>query len=411
MPKPQIITGIDIGTSKVAVTAGQIQEGLVSIVATSLKSNSGMRKGMVVDLEEVISSISAALEDAERQTGTPISQAFAGISGAHISVSDSKGVIAVSRADGEITDSDVERVIEAARAVALPPNREILHVIPRSYAVDGQEGIKDPISMNGIRLEVETHVIGGATFAIKNLTKCVIQAGLEIDGLIFSPLATSRALLSKKQKEAGVMLVDLGAGTTSFVAFEEGDLIGLGVIPIGSAHLTNDLAIGLRTSLDTAEKIKINAGTILTGEIRETETVDLSQYNPEEEQKIPKRYIAQILEARMQEILSLLKDELRKWGKDGMLPSGVVFTGGGSKLHGIVELAKENLHLPSQIGVPILEISGAVDKLEDPRYATSVGLLLWGLDNQQEGTPLKLGNLKLGGIVDKTKNFFKQFLP
>lgn len=411
MATPNLITGIDVGTSKIAVTSGQVREGLVSVVAVSSKSNSGMRKGMVSDLEEVISSISAVLEDAERQAGSPITSAYVGISGAHITSTDSKGVIAVSRADGEITASDVDRVIEAAKAIALPPNQEILHVIPKSYIVDGQEGIKDPISMNGIRLEVEAQVIGGSTSAIKNLTKCVLQAGLEIDGLIFAPLATSRALLSKKQRESGVVLVDLGAGTTSFAAFEEGDLVFSGVIPIGSAHLTNDLAIGLRTSLDTAEKIKIKEGTVLTAQVRETETVDISQYNPEEDQKIPKKYVAQILEARLQEIFSLIRESLRKWGKDGMLPAGVIFTGGGSKLPGVVELAKDSLHLPAQVGIPILEISGMVDKLEDPRYSTSVGLLLWGLDNQQEKSLVKFDNLKWGSVVDKTKNFFKQFLP
>lgn len=408
MPKDNVVVGLDIGTTKVAITVGQIQEGIANVIAVCHKPNAGLRRGTVVDIEETVSAISATLDEAERMAGMPLSAAVVGIAGSHIISTDSKGVIAVSRADGEITESDLERVLEAAKAIALPANQEIIHVIPKSYIVDGQGGIKDPLGMTGIRLEVEAHVIGGTTSAIKNLTKCVYQAGLEISDLVFSPLATSKALLSKKQKEIGVLLVDFGAGTCSMAVFEEGEVIGAAVLPIGSMHITNDIAIGLRTSLETAEQIKIKAATALVDKVDEHETVNLHDFESAEDQKVPKKYIAQITQARLYEIFSMIRQKLKTWNKDGMLPAGVVFTGGGAKLSGLVDAAKENLRLPVQVGTPTFEIAGMVDKLDDPIYATSVGLLLWAMQSQT--TPsLKIKNISQ--FLEKTKNFFKQFLP
>jgi len=334
-----------------------------------------------------------------------------GISGSHIVSTDSKGVIAVSRADGEITQSDVERVLEAARAIALPTNQEIIHVIPKNYIIDGQGGIKEPVGMSGIRLEVEAHVIGGTTSAIKNLSKCVFQAGLEIADIVFSPLATSKALLSKKQKEIGVLLVDFGAGTTSLAAYEEGEVIGAAVLPVGCMHITNDIAIGLRTSLETAEKIKIKEATAAVNKVGEKEVVNLNDYDPADDQKIPKKYLAQIVEARLDEIFNMIREKLRLWNKEGMLPAGIVFTGGGSKLNGLVDAAKEKLRLPAQVGSPFLEISGMVDKIDNPIYATSVGLLLWAMQQKTTSFTNTAGLKNIGNILDRTKNFFKQFLP
>lgn len=370
-----------------------------------------------MDLEDTVSAISAGLEEAERMSGTPLSSAFIGVSGAHIQCVDSKGVIAISRADGEIASGDIDRVLEAARAIALPPNHEILHVIPKSFTIDGQTGVKDPIGMNGIRLEVEALVIGGQSAAIRNLTKCVAQAGIEIEGVIFAPIATAKALLNKKQRENGCLLLDLGAGTTSMAVFEEGEIIHAAVLPIGSNHITNDLAIGLKTSLEVAERIKIELANACPEKMRETDRIDLSKLDPSETGRTNRQYIAEITEARLKEIFQMVKKELKNINRDGMLPAGVVMTGGGAQLNGLADFAKEALHLPAQIGYPILEVSGLVDKLDNPIYATSTGLMLWGIEeNTVSGNSSRLKidpkNLpNLGGMVNRAKGFLKQFLP
>ncbi len=406
MAKENIVVGLDIGTIKVTVTVGHASEGLIKIIGYSRVPNAGMRKGVIIDIEDTVSAISSALEEAERMVGSPISAAFIGINGGHIVSTLSKGVVAVSRADGEITQSDVERVIEASKAVALPPNREIIHCIPKTFVVDGQTNIPNPIGMSGIRLETEAIVVGAGSAALNNLSKCMHQAGLDISGLVFSPIAASKILLNKKQKELGVLLVDIGGGGTSIAIFEEGDLSHCAVIPVGSAHITNDIAIGLRTSVDLAEKIKVNYGSAIPDKIPESERINLATLDPQDNQRIERRYVAEIIHARLLEILNLIRNELRKIGKDGMLPAGIVFTGGGSKMEDLVELAKEELRLPAQIGMPVVEIEGLIDKLNDGVYSTSVGLMLYGLENP--GLAKRLGT---GSIVEKTRNFFKQFLP
>lgn len=413
MAKQNVILGLDIGTNKVAACVGNIsaENNNIEIIGMAKAPNSGLRKGTITDIEETVSSLSSVLEETERMSGIPLNSAYIDISGNHIGTTISKGVIAVSRADGEITSSDVERVIEASRAVAIPPNREILHIIPKIFTVDGQSSIEDPVGMTGIRLEVEAIIITGTINAIKNLSKCVTQAGLDINEIIFSPLATCKALLSKKQKEMGVMLVDIGAGTTEIIIFEEGKLQHCAVLPVGSLHITNDIAIGLRTSLDVAEKVKLKYASALTKNIRETEKIDLSDFDPHEENKVAKKYVAEIVEARLTEIFSMIKNELKKIGKDGMLPAGIVFSGSGAKLDNLIDFTKDYLRLPAQIGYPLAEISGIVDKLDDPSYTTSVGLMLWGLESNKQSTTSKLNLGKINSVFDKAKQIFKQFIP
>lgn len=409
MAKDNLLVGLDIGSTKVAACCGEIVEGMVNVTGFIKVPNNGVRKGVVVDIEDTVSAISDALEKLERISGSRISSAIVGISGAHVLTSISKGVVAVARADGEIGKSDVERVIAAARTVALPPNREIIHVIPRTYTVDGQEAIVDPIGMTGIRLEVETLVISGASSAIKNLTKCVYQAGLEIHGLVFSPLACSKNMLTKKQKEDGAMLLDVGGGTTSLAVYEEGDILHAAVIPIGSSHITNDLAIGLRTSVEVAEKIKVKYGAAIANKIREAETISLSQFDPGETERIERKYVSEIIQARLGEILTLVNSELKTIGKEGMLPAGVVLTGGGSKLEDLIEACKEELRLPTAYGSINLDMGGFVDKLSDPVYASSVGLMLYALD---DAVGKGIGHFSSNdSIIGKAKGFFKQFLP
>lgn len=407
MPRDNIIVGIDVASTKIAVCVGQVDEGITNIIGFSRVPNTGLRKGIVTDLEDTISSLSMALEEAERMSGVSIKNATVNIGGMQISSTVSKGVVAVSRADGEVTQHDVQRVLDAARTVALPPNREILHVIPKFFTVYSQQNINDPVGMTGIRLEVEALVVGGASAAIKNLTKCLQQSGININELIFSPLASEKVLLTKKQKELGVLLFDFGGGTISLAVYENGDVCHCAVIPVGSMHITNDIAIGLRTSLELAEKIKIKYGSALPENISESEMINLNQFDPQDTQKIERKYVAEIIHARLFEIFSLAREELKKIGKDGMLPAGVVFTGGGAKLEGLITLAKEELRLPAQIGLASMDFGTIVDKIDDPSYSTSVGLMLEAGEHRGKSTFTFDGN----NVIDKARGFFKQFLP
>ncbi len=414
LKKIPVSVGLDIGSTKVAVTIGREDGSLVNISGYGLAPAQGLRRGVVVSLDDTVSAITAALEDAERMSGVAVNHAVVSIGGQPISNLDSQGVIAVSRADGEISEEDVDRVIEASRAVNLPVNQEILHVIPKKFVLDGQEGITDPVGMNGVRLEVETHVISGASTLIKNLTKCVYQAGLEIDELVFSPLATAKVLLSKRQRELGVILIDLGAGSTNFAVFEDGDVLTSGVIPIGAEHITNDVAIGLRVSIDTAEIVKIKYGSAIPSKFSDNDNLDLSKIGRQDEGVASLKYVSEIIEARLHEIFLLVRDQLKIVGRDGRLPAGAIFAGGGSRIDGLVELGKEILHLPAQVGSPIVPLGGMIDRTDDPIYAASSGLMLWGLEEAKPKRIFSLPrlNLKAPGqirIVERIQSFFKQF--
>jgi len=409
------IAAVDIGSSKTVVIVGQVQEGMIQVVGVGKSSSSGLRRGSVVDVEETVSSISAAIEEAERSSGFAVEACYASVGGNQITSVDSKGVVAISRADGEITSPDIERVLEAARSVALPPNYEILHTTPKHFAVDGQSGIKDPTGMTGIRLEVSAHIVGIAMLAIKNLTKALTQSGLEIQGIVFSPLAAAKAFLNKRQMEMGVVLIDFGASSTSIAVFEEGSLIHSKVIPVGSNHITNDIAIGLKISLEAAEKIKFEAIDVDSSNVKESEKIDLSKYERHEKEKPSRQYVCEIAEARLNELFQMIKQELSDIERDEMLPAGAVMVGGGSLLKGIIPMAKKSLGLPVQEGIPVYEVSGLIDKVDDPQYATAVGLMLWGLDEMQTNVSNK-GKINLGlegarGALGKVKDIFKNFLP
>lgn len=408
--KKSIVTALDIGTSKINTIVGQKKEnGEIEILGVGSVDSSGVRKGMINDIEETISAISASLEDAERMAGIPIEKAYVGVGGVYISSANSKGVIAVSRADGEISEDDVGRAIEAAKAVSLPANREILHVIPRIYIVDGQEGIKDPVGMTGIRLEVDAHVISGSTPSIKNLTKCVYQAGLDINDLVFSGIAASSAYISKQQKEIGVILADIGAATTTMTVFEEGNILHSAVLPVGSDHITNDIAIGLRISIDTAEKIKIKYGKATPGDIKESEEIDLSKIDKTENQKASMVYVSEIIEARLQEIFSFISDELKNINRDGTLPAGITLIGGGAKLPEITNAAKDNLKIPAQVGKPRVDLIGLVDKTEDPRYACGIGLLVWGIGAEKRDSSLGVSSFSKN-TTNRVRQWFRHLI-
>ena len=413
MAHNELILGLDVGTTKVAATVGRLGDTGLEIVSMSRVSNSGIRRGQVVDIGETVSAISAVLEDSERITQQPLKTAIVGLGGAHVETTSSKGVIAVSRPDGEITQQDVDRVLDAARAVAMPANREIIHVLPKAFTVDAEGGIVDPVGMTGIRLEVDAHVVSCASPAVKNLVRAVSQAGLTVSELVFTPLATAEIMLTRREKESGVALIDIGAGTTGLSVYEDGDLAHATILPIGSMHITHDIAIGLKTSIDLAEAVKIKYGTAMKETVRD-DTIDLTVIDPKELERPKQRYVAEIIEARLSELFLMLKEELNRIGRDGTLPAGIVFTGSGAQLDHLVDFAKHTLHLPARLGVPITEFPGNVDKLDDPTYATSVGLVLWGMSRQAAREPIAGKNFSLDsmeGVVGKAKDFFKQLLP
>jgi len=411
MSKVRVIASLDIGSSKIRTVVGTLDEGsqVPNVIGVGIAPSTGMRKGAIIDVEETISSISSSLEDAERMAGEPINHVFLGIGGNNIESINSKGVIAVSSGN-EITEDDVDRVLEAAQAVSIPSNRRILRIIPKSFTVDDQKGIKYPVGMTGIRLEVEAHIITGLVPMVKNIEKCVLQAGVDIDDIIPSCLASAEAVLSKRQKELGVVVIDIGSGGTSVSVFEEGTTLHTGVIPVGGENVTNDIAIGLRTSIDTAEKIKIEYGTCQPADVNDREIIDLSLISKIDTQKVAKKHMAEIIEARYHEIFLMVRDELAKIHRDGMLPAGAILTGAAVKMPGLLDLARETLNLPVQIGFP-QNFDGVVDKIDDPAYATAIGLILWGsrLEHRSYGFSLKGLNLKKS--VTGMKDWFKSLFP
>lgn len=411
MAQPSYITGIDLGSSTVRVAVAQVDSSkeMPTVLGVGKADMEGMQKGVVNDVDDAVRSVSKALDVAERVAGVPIDRAYVSINGSHISSQNSRGVIAVSRADGEITSEDVDRVINAAQAVSLPSNREILHVLPQNFVVDGHEHIKDPVGMTGVRLEVETHMIDGSTPFIKNITKVINQSGVHIEDFIFSPLAAATVVLDKKKKDLGVVLVDLGAGTSSMIVYEENMLLHTAVLPLGSAHITNDIAIGLRTSIDVADEIKRQYGTALSDTVRKSETIVVEV--DEEKDTVSRKEVADIVSARLDEIYSFVDKELKNIGRSGLLPAGVIFTGGGANLPGVVELGKKKLRLPARIGT-IQAFEGITEQVDDPAYAVVIGLILWSLEQDRSASRrsvMQVPNMK--ATVGKVKGWLKSLMP
>ena len=413
MAKDNVIIGLDIGSSNIRAVIAQdfSEEETLRVVGAGTVASAGIRQGMVVDIEEAAKAVNNAIETAEKTARTSAETAVISVGGIGINLHESKGVVAVGRADGEVTDDDINRSIEAAQAISMPPNREIIHVISKNYRLDEQERIKDPLGMNGVRLESNTLIVEGSSSHIKNLTKCVHQAGIKIDDMILGSLAAAKAVLNKKQKELGVVFIDIGGGTTSLAVFEEGELAHVSVIPVGASHITNDIAIGLRTSIETAEKVKLKYGSIFPEEIGKKEEIDLFKLDSQEEGTVLRRHVAEIIEARMEEIFDLVNKELKSIGKAGLLPAGAVITGGGAKLPQMVEFAKESLGLPAQIGFPA-RLGGILDKVDDPSFATAIGLILW----EKEQNFSKAGNfsmvkINMENVKGKVMKWIEKFLP
>lgn len=374
----KIITSLDVGTSTVQTVVAEIaKDGSLRILGLGIAPSSGVRRGVVVDLDEVTSSIRKSVEEAEKGSGVPVRSVWLGIGGTHISVASSRGVVAVSRADGEISPEDEKRVIAAAETfVSKNPNKEVLHVIPRDFKVDHQGGIKDPKGMHGVRLEVETLVIECLAPFLKNLFKSVEHAGLRVEDYVFSPLAAAEAVLTKRQKELGAMVLDIGGGTASFMVFEEGTPVHAGIIPIGGNHITNDVAIGFKTNIDVAEQIKVAYGSCLPGELPKRDTVRLAEFIPDDPSAFSRRELAEIVEARLCDIFELIQKELKKIERNELLPAGIILTGGSTLLPGVVDLAKRELRLPVEIGIP--KLLAGLDERTAPALASALGILHWG---------------------------------
>lgn len=405
-----MIASLDVGSSKirtvVAVADGEKDHSVPNIIGVGLSPSTGIRRGQVIDVDELVNNIVSSLEDAERMAGVPVNRVFVGVNGSHIESFDSRGVIAVS--GGEIAVDDVARVLEAAKAVSIPPNRRILHIEPKGYVVDDQRGIKNPVGMTGIRLEVEAHIITGHVQHVKNLEKCIDQAGVDVQAIIPATIAAGEATLTRRQKELGVVVVDIGSGCTSMTVFEEGTILHSVCLPVGGENVSNDIAIGLRTSVETAERVKIEFGSVTPQEIGEREMIDLSSISRVDMQTVSKRYLAEIMQARYYEIFSLVKGELDRVGRSGMLPAGVVLTGATAKAPGVLDLARDTLGLPVQMGFPV-EVGGVIEKVDDPAYATVLGALVWGL--RDGGNPSYNSVLQMRRALQHVGGWFKSLLP
>lgn len=414
--KANIVTGLDIGSTAIRIAVGQQSfdnqnMSDVKIIGAVEVPSEGIQKGVITSIDETVSSLTHGLEQIERLIGIPIESTWVGISGMHILSQESRGVVAVAKPQGEITQEDVDRAVEAAKMIAPPLNYEVLHVLPKSYTVDGQEGIRNPVGMTGIRLEVETEIIYGITAHIKNITKAVYRTGVDIDDLVLSILATGELVTTHHQKDLGVAVVDIGGSITSLVIFEGGDIAHTATLPIGSVHITNDLAIGLRTSIDTAERIKIGYAHCIADHFSKRDKIDLSKMGSEESEEVSCRYISEIAGARVSEILEKVDEELRSVNLSGLLPAGVVFTGGGSKIGGLATLSKKILKLPASIGYPI-NIQSISDKANDISFTGAMGLVAWGTSIFGVRGFKKHSIInETGKIVQKLENVWKSLIP
>ncbi len=430
----KIVVGVDIGSAKIAtivakVAASDAVDEPVNILGVSEVVSAGIRKGQIVDIKKAVESIAASLEAAERMAGYSISHVVASIGGAHIESQNSRGVVAVAATGGEINSSDLGRVIEAARAVSLPSTREIIHVLPRNYIVDGQEGIKDPIGMTGVRLEVDTHIISANAVSLKNLEKALSQIGADVDAVVFSGYASSLSVLTDTEKELGVVVADIGAGTTDISLYVEGSVAYSSVLPIGARHITNDLAIGLRISIESAEKIKLFLsksfkkhvkieGQEVEKETKNSDEVDLDPLGLTEEiRKVSKKTLVDgIIRPRLNEIFTFVGLEIKRSGFGGQTPSGLVITGGGARTIGAVDCAKRTLGMPVRVGIPT-NIKGLIDEIQDAPFATVVGLAMYGATIEVPSSlPFGISFpqvqfLGFNKIFSRVFKFLKSFLP
>jgi cell division protein FtsA len=376
-----LIVGLDIGTSKVCAIVGEMTEQGVEVIGVGSHLSQGLRKGVVINIESTVESIKKAVDEAELMAGCEINSVFTGIAGGHIKGFNSHGIVAVK--NKEVSERDVERVIDAAKAVAIPMDREVLHILPQDYIIDEQDGIKEPLGMSGVRLEAKVHIVTGAVTSAQNIIKCCNRTGLNVADIVLEPLASAEAVLSSEEKELGVALVDMGGGTTDIALFHDGAVKHTAVLAIGGNHLTSDIAAGLRTPIGEAEKIKQRYGYARTNMVTRDEKVEVPSVGGRNSRTISRQILCEIIEPRLDEIFQLIRREIAKSGYDGSLASGVVMTGGSTLLPGMVVMAEDVMGMPARLGLPV-HVGGLVDVISSPIYATGVGLVLYGMKRQEK---------------------------
>ncbi|MBU1104488.1 cell division protein FtsA [Candidatus Parcubacteria bacterium] len=423
MPKEKLETVIDIGSTKVATIIASLADERVSVVGVSTVPSTGIRKGVVVDIDAAVEAISQSLEKSQRMSGFPISTAFVTVNGSHIESINSHGVVAVSHQDAEISRDDIKRVTDAAQAVSMPSSREIIHVLPRDFIVDGQDGVHDPMGMSGVRLEVETNLIHGSTAVMKNLSKCVNQVGVSIEEFVYTALASSYSCLTDTEKELGTILLDIGGGTTSLIIYSGGSPVYSGVLPVGGQNITNDLAIGLRASLDIAEKIKLKLGkeddlikrTIFPTSDEEAREVnknelDVTEFNLDVT-TISRKLLYDIMKERMRELFTLVSIEIKKANFTGKLPAGAVLCGGGALTYNVSSIAKEVLKMPVRVSKP-RGVTGLIDEIDGPAYSAAIGALVFGSRQFKNSEKSRFSDRRnIGGSVKGAVGWLKSFLP
>jgi len=401
--REEIIVGLDIGTTKVACLVGEITDEGIDIIGVGTQPCGGLKKGVVVNIDSTVAAIAKAVEEAEHMAGVEITQVYAGIAGSHIKAFHSEGVVAIR--DREVRPTDIERVIEAAKAVSIPQDREILHVVPREFSIDQQDGIKEPLGMAGVRLEARVHIVTAASASAQNIIKCCTRCGLEVQDLVLEPYATAESVLHADEKELGVALLDIGGGTSDLVVFSEGALVHTIVLPIGGHQLTNDIAVALRTPMTEAERLKHRHGCAMSSLVAEDETIEVPSVGGRPPRVFPRTVLSEILQPRVDEIFSLVRDELERCGLADTLASGMVVTGGSTILQGLPELAEEILGMPVRRGVP-QGIGGLSDVVKSPIYATAVGLVLHGA-RKQDGLLLSQ-NSERRGVWRRMRTWFAE---
>ncbi len=401
-----LLVGLDIGTSKVvAIVADVTPEGEIEIIGIGSNPSRGLKKGVVVNIESTVQSIQRAVEEAELMAGCQIDSVYAGIAGSHIRSLNSHGIVAIR--DKEVTHADVERVIDAARAVAIPADQKVLHILPQEFIIDEQEGIREPAGMSGVRLEAKVHMVTGAVSAAQNIIKCVRRCGLEVDDVILEQLASSYSVLTEDEKELGVCLVDMGGGTTDIAVFTHGSIRHTAVIPIAGDQVTNDIAVALRTPTQYAEEIKIKYACALTQLASPEESIEVPSVGDRPPRRLARQTLAEVVEPRYEELLSLVQAELRRSGFEDLCAAGVVLTGGCAKMEGVIELAEEVFHMPVRLGVP-QHVSGLVDVVRNPIHSTGVGLLLYGHQHAGEQQRREQRGEWAGkGLWTRMKNWFQ----
>jgi cell division protein FtsA len=404
-----VLVGIDVGTSKSCALIGEVgRDGRLTIMGHGTVPSSGLKKGGIVNIEQTVRSIADAVERAERLSGWKIDRAFVGVGGVSVESLNSTGQVAVTAHSREVTREDINRAIEVARAVSIPSNRRELHVERRGFTVDGQEGVRDPIGMSALRLEVEAHIVTASATAIQNLSKCVELAGVKIDELVVDGLASAEAVLTDTEKELGVAVADIGAGTIDLALFADGSPFHTAVLPIGGNNVTNDIAVGVKTTLQVAEELKIRHGTCDLRALEEEE-ISVSVLGEEAGRTVSRTELCEIIEARMRETFELLREAMLRSGH-GMLPAGIILTGGGSQLAGIVDLGREVLQMPVRVAGPT-GIAGLIDTISDPSYSTAVGLLRWGAATIAAGEAGRYESAPGGGFFGRIRDAVRNVFP